>query len=88
LLQVVGTTTEPDTAISRRHHSSGKQQASSKPRRFLTRRDQAERYGKSVRTIERWGLDEKMNMPAEYDFNGVKARLEEELEHWERGRVA
>jgi hypothetical protein len=38
--------------------------------------------------IERWGLDEKMNMPAEYDFNGVKARLEEELEHWERGRVA
>jgi hypothetical protein len=56
-------------------------------RRFLTRRDQAERYGKSVRTIERWGLDPKMGMPPEYDFNRLKARAEDELETWERHRV-
>jgi hypothetical protein len=79
-------TTATDT-ISRRRHG-GKQQASSEPRHFLTRRRQAQRYGKSVRTIERWGIDPKMNMPPEYDFNGVKARIEDELESWERGRVA
>jgi hypothetical protein len=59
-----------------------------KPRRFLSRRDQADRYGKSVRTIERWGEDPEMGMPVEYDFHGLKARAEDELETWERSRVA
>jgi hypothetical protein len=59
-----------------------------KQRRFLSRRDQAERYGKSVRSIERWGKDPVMAMPPEYDFNGLKARAEDELEAWERKRVS
>lgn len=57
------------------------------PRRFLTRRAQAARYGKCVKTIERWGQDPSMEMPAEYDFRGLPSRLEAELEIWERGRV-
>jgi hypothetical protein len=59
-----------------------------KPRRFLSRRQQAERYSKDPKTIARWGADPAMNMPAEYDFNGLPHRIEDELETWERGRVA
>jgi hypothetical protein len=57
------------------------------PRRFLTRRAQSGRYGKSVKTIERWGKNPDMGMPAEYDFNGLPSRLESELSIWERSRV-
>ena len=60
----------------------------SPPRRFLSRREQAERYHKSTRTIKRWGEDPAMKMPPEYDFNGLPHRDEAELEQWERGRVA
>ena len=60
----------------------------SQQRRFLTRRQQAERYGKCVKTITRWGEDPKMRMPAEYDFNGVWSRAEDELTCWERSRTA
>jgi len=56
-------------------------------RRFLTRRQQARRWGKSVRTVERWGLDPAMGLPPEYDFNGHPHREESELEAWERSRV-
>jgi hypothetical protein len=84
-VQLAGMTTATDT-ISKRN--GGRQHTAFKPRRFLTRRDQAARYGKSVRTIERWGLDVGMGMPAEFDFRGMKARREDELESWERGRVA
>ena len=45
-------------------------------RRFLTRRQQARRWGKSVRTVERWGLDPAMGLPPEYDFNGHPHREE------------
>jgi hypothetical protein len=55
--------------------------------RFLTRRAQAERYGKCVKTIERWGQDPAMGMPPEYNFNKLPSRLEAELEIWERSRV-
>lgn len=54
--------------------------------RFLTRRQQARRYGKSKRTIERWGKDPKKGMPAEYDFNGQYSRTEPALEVWEQER--
>jgi hypothetical protein len=64
------------------------QNSTSRPRRFLTRRAQAQRYSKSVRTIERWGRDPQMAMPAEYDLNGLPHRLEDDLEQWERSRVA
>jgi len=61
--------------------------ATVRPRRFLSRPDQAKRYRKSVRTIKRWGADPKMGMPPEYDFNGPH-RDEAELEDWEQSRVA
>jgi hypothetical protein len=56
-------------------------------RQFLTRQEQAKRYKKSVRTIERWGEDPEMGLPPEYDFNGRKHREESELTNWERSRV-
>jgi hypothetical protein len=59
-----------------------------KPRRYLSRRAQAERYGKTIKTIERWGGDPDMNMPPEYDFRGLPHREEGELEAWEKTRVA
>jgi len=55
--------------------------------RFLTRRQQAKRWGKSVRTVERWGEDPEMDLPPEYDFNGRPHREESELTAWERSRV-
>jgi hypothetical protein len=67
--------------------SSSQHDATGRPRRFLTRRAQAKRYSKSVRTIVRWGEDPDMNMPAEYWFNGLPHRAEDELEPWERSRV-
>ena len=56
--------------------------------RFLSRRAQAQRYGRSTKTIKRWGQDPKMGMPPEYDFDGLPSRREDELEKWERSRVA
>jgi hypothetical protein len=61
--------------------------AQMKPRRFLSRPQQATRYGKSIRTIKRWGQDPNMGMPPEYDFKGPH-RAEDELDNWDRSRVA
>jgi hypothetical protein len=55
--------------------------------RYLSRRKQAERYEKSVRTIERWGEDPDLDYPAELDVNGRKLRALSALERWERKRV-
>jgi len=55
--------------------------------RVLTRRDQAERYRRSIRTIKRWGQNPAMNMPPEYDFAGLPSRREDHLEEWEQVRV-
>jgi len=60
---------------------------SEKSHRFLSRQEQAERWGKSVRTVTRWGKDPRMGLPREYDFHGIKARREDQLEAWERHRV-
>jgi hypothetical protein len=60
--------------------------AQTKPRRFLSRSEQASRYGKSVKTIKRWGSDPRMGMPREYELSGPH-RAEEDLEVWERTRV-
>jgi hypothetical protein len=67
---------------------SAKSQHAAKSRRFLTRRAQAARYSKSVKTIVRWTNDPRMGMPPEYDFRGLPHRDEAELEAWERTRVA
>jgi hypothetical protein len=61
--------------------------AQMKPRRFLSRSEQAKRYGKSTKTIKRWGEDPEMAMPPEYTLRGPH-RAEDELETWEKGRVA
>ena len=57
-----------------------------RPKRFLNRRAQAARYGKSKRTIVRWGSDQKIAMPIETWLNGVPHRDEAELEIWEAER--
>lgn len=59
-----------------------------KLKRWLTRRQQADRYGVHPRTVDRWGDDPEMDLPAEIDLNGRPCRAEDELEAWERGRVA
>ena len=61
--------------------------AQMKPRRFLSRSAQAQRYGKSVKTIKRWGADPRMGMPPEYAFT-TPHRAEDELDVWDRSRVA
>ena len=61
--------------------------ATTTSRRFLTRTAQAQRYGKTTKTIERWGKDRRMNMPPEYWFGPLPHRAEDELETWERSRV-
>ena len=55
---------------------------------FLTRRQQASRYQRSVRTIERWGDDPELGYPPEIDINGHRLRRESDLERWERERAA
>jgi hypothetical protein len=56
--------------------------------RFLTRAAQAKRYSRSTKTIKRWGRDPAMGMPPEYVFDSYPVRREDELEAWERTRVA
>ena len=41
---------------------------------FLTRRQQARRYGVSTRTIDRWSDDDNLGLPAEIDIAGRKYR--------------
>jgi hypothetical protein len=60
---------------------------SEKPRRFLSRQEQAARYNVSVKSIQRWGEDPRMQMPKEYVFHRQMRRREDELEEWERSRV-
>jgi hypothetical protein len=59
----------------------------SSARRFLTRKQQAQRWSKTVRTVERWGANPKLGLPAEYDFNGKPHREESELELWEDSHI-
>jgi hypothetical protein len=56
-------------------------------RRYLSRRDQANRYNKSLKTIERWSHNAALNMPREFIFNGRPHRAESDLERWERAQV-
>jgi hypothetical protein len=55
---------------------------------FLTRRQQASRYQRSILTIERWGDDPELAYPPEIDVNGHRLRRESDLELWERERAA
>jgi hypothetical protein len=55
---------------------------------WWTRRMQAKRWSVHPRTVKRWGDDPKMDLPPEADFNGRPCRAEDQLEEWERRRVA
>jgi hypothetical protein len=73
--------------LERRLHELEAKRDPDRPVRYLTRKKQGERYDRSEKTIERWGEDPRMAMPPEYDFNGLLARREDELEVWERTRI-
>jgi hypothetical protein len=51
---------------------------------FLSRSQQARRYNKSYRTIERWGEDPELGFPLEIEINGRFFRKLSELEEFER----
>jgi predicted site-specific integrase-resolvase len=53
--------------------------------RFLSRRQQAERWAVHIRTVMRWGNEGRL--PPEYMINGLPRRLENEIESFERGCV-
>jgi hypothetical protein len=59
-----------------------------KPKRWLTRQQQAERWSVHPKTVDRWGADSEMDLPDEIDLNGRPCRAEDEIETWERSRVA
>ena len=54
---------------------------------FLSRSQQAQRWSVSKRSIERWGEDVELGLPAEIEINGRHYRRLSELEAWERSRA-
>jgi hypothetical protein len=56
--------------------------------RYLSRQAQAQRYDKSVRTIERWGKNPDLEYPGEIEINGRYLRPLSKLERWEQKRAA
>ncbi len=54
---------------------------------FLTRLQQAKRWGVSKRSVERWGEDEKLGLPPELEINSRRYRKLSDIEAWERSRV-
>jgi transposase len=51
---------------------------------WLSKRAQAQRYGKSTRTIDRWMRDPRLNYPKQVKFNGRPHSKIEDHETWER----
>jgi len=54
---------------------------------FLSRSQQARRYNKNYRTIERWGKDVELGYPSEIEIRGRFFRKLSELEEFERRRA-
>ena len=54
---------------------------------FLSRTQQAKRWSVSKRSVERWGEDEELGLPAEIEINGRHYRKLSEIEAWERARA-
>jgi hypothetical protein len=50
---------------------------------WIKRRKTAERYDVSVRTIERWEVDPKLNYPKSMIRNGRRYDSEEALDAWD-----
>ena len=59
-----------------------------KPKRWLTRRIQAKRWSVHTRTVKRWGEDPEMGLPPEAEIGNRPCRDEEQIEEWERWRIA
>ncbi len=54
---------------------------------WLTRSQQARRFGVTKRTIERWGQSEDLGLPPEIEIRGRHYRKLSALAAWERARV-
>jgi hypothetical protein len=54
---------------------------------YLTRKKVAARYEKSVKTIERWEQNPRLQFPKPIEVNGHYLHSEPLLIRWERGRV-
>ena len=52
---------------------------------WIKRRKTAERYDVSVRTIERWEADPKLNFPKSMIRNGRRYDSQEKLDDWDTG---
>lgn len=53
-------------------------------KRYLSRREIGERYGRTTRTIARWTADPPNGFPAPVKIAGRDAWLEDHIEKWER----
>jgi transposase len=60
------------------------QSISSPTQVWLSKRAQAQRYGKSTRTIDRWMRDPRLNYPTQVEFNGRPHSRVSDHEEWER----
>jgi hypothetical protein len=54
----------------------------------LPQKKTAERYGVTIKTLDRWRVDPKLNFPACMIINGHKYDDEDDLENWDRARIA
>jgi hypothetical protein len=54
---------------------------------FLSRSLQARRWSVSKRSVERWGENQELSLPPEFEINGRHYRKLSELEAWERSRA-
>src|SRR5437868_2725029 len=52
--------------------------------RWLSRQAQARRWGVTSRTVERWGKDESVGLPPEFEVGGCSYRTEAAISRWER----
>ena len=54
---------------------------------WLSRRAQANRYGRTTRTIRRWETDPDLNYPPGIMINGQSYRREDHLDAWDAERA-
>ena len=52
------------------------------------RRETAQQFGKTPRTLERWERDPKLNFPKHIEINGLKYDIVRKLQQWVRERGA
>jgi hypothetical protein len=55
--------------------------------KWLSRRAQAKRYGRTARTIRRWEIDPSLNYPPGIEIKGQWYRAEDDLDAWDAARA-